>query len=111
MKAYQVLIVMMIMLVQGLAAAGESADQAGATASSGLEQAPGTVPVEDLPEDDGFAADIFQDDQTGQDSHTLVADPLEQFNRAVFVFNDKLYVYGLRPLTKGYARVCSHRCP
>lgn len=56
-------------------------------------------------EDDEFEADIFQEDQADQDNHAMVADPLEGFNRAVFVFNDKLYMYGVRPLTKGYSRV------
>jgi phospholipid-binding lipoprotein MlaA len=31
-----------------------------------------------------------------------VPDPLEKFNRAMFTFNDKLYVYVLKPTTQGY---------
>jgi phospholipid-binding lipoprotein MlaA len=32
-----------------------------------------------------------------------VNDPLQRFNRTVFVFNDGLYTYALRPLAHGYA--------
>lgn len=34
-----------------------------------------------------------------------VYDPLEPVNRAVFAFNDGLYDYALRPISKGYTRV------
>lgn len=34
-----------------------------------------------------------------------VYDPLEPMNRAVFRFNDGLYDYALRPISKGYTRV------
>jgi phospholipid-binding lipoprotein MlaA len=33
---------------------------------------------------------------------TLVADPLEPYNRAIFYFNDKLYFWVINPLAKGY---------
>lgn len=89
-----VLIVMILTLIPGPAVAGDTADQTGQTASSPTWA--------DTAEDDEFEADIFQGNQ---DNHTMVADPLEGFNRAVFVFNDKLYIYGVRPLTKGYSRV------
>ncbi|MGD9364459.1 MAG: VacJ family lipoprotein [Desulfobacteraceae bacterium] len=35
----------------------------------------------------------------------LVADPFEPFNRAMFYFNDKLYVWVLRPISLGYRKV------
>ena len=45
-----------------------------------------------------------------------VADPLEKFNRSMFMFNDKLYYYALKPAAKGYsyimpepARICVKR--
>ncbi|MFQ5464301.1 MAG: VacJ family lipoprotein [Thermodesulfobacteriota bacterium] len=34
-----------------------------------------------------------------------IADPLEPFNRAVFIFNDKLYFWLLKPVARGYAFV------
>jgi len=103
MKFYPVLIVMILTLITGPVVAGNTADQTGQTASSpGSDTAPGLA---DTVEDDGFEADIFQADQADQSTHTMVADPLEGINRAVFVFNDKLYMYGLKPIAKGYARV------
>lgn len=95
MKFYLVLIVMILTLITGPVVAGNTANQTGQAAStSGLDTDPGL--------DDGFEADIFQVDQN---THAIVADPLEGFNRAVFVFNDKIYLYGLKPIAKGYARV------
>lgn len=110
MKSYLVLIIMILTLITYPAVAGNTADQSGQTASfSGSDPAPdqaaGAAGRADRVEDDGFEADIFQEDQADQSTHAMVADPLEGFNRAVFVFNDKLYMYGLKPITKGYARV------
>lgn len=34
-----------------------------------------------------------------------IADPLEPFNRAMFVFNDKLYFWVLKPVATGYSAV------
>ncbi|MGD9826668.1 MlaA family lipoprotein, partial [Desulfobacter sp.] len=105
-----VLIVMILTLTPGIAVAGNTAGQTGQTASSlcsdpGSDQAADAATRAYTAEDDEFEADIFQGDQADQDNHAMVADPLEGFNRAVFVFNDKFYMYGLKPLTKGYARV------
>lgn len=41
----------------------------------------------------------------GSDDIYMVADPLEPFNRAMFVFNDKLYVWVMLPVAKGYRKV------
>lgn len=35
----------------------------------------------------------------------VIYDPLEPVNRAIFAFNDGLYDYALRPISKGYTRV------
>ena len=110
MKFYPVFIIMILALITCPAVAGNTADQTGQTASSsGLYPAPnqaiGAPGPADTAEDDGFEADIFQEDQADQSNHAIVADPLEGFNRAVFIFNDKLYMYGLKPIAKGYARV------
>lgn len=103
-------IIMILTVITSPAVAGNSADQTGQTTSfSGSgpspDQATGLYGRVDTAEDDGFEADIFQEGQVDQSAHTIVSDPLEGFNRAVFVFNDKLYLYGLKPITKGYARV------
>ena len=34
-----------------------------------------------------------------------ISDPLEPMNRAIFKFNDRLYTYVLRPISKGYVAV------
>jgi phospholipid-binding lipoprotein MlaA len=36
-----------------------------------------------------------------------IADPLERWNRAMFLFNDKLYFWVLEPVTRGYRRAVS----
>lgn len=41
--------------------------------------------------DNGDLNDVFEEE-------LIVFDPLEGFNRAMFAFNDALYMYGLRPL-------------
>lgn len=100
MKFYLVLIVMILTLATGPAVAGNTTDQVVQSVSS-----PGSDSASDPSESaegDGFEAGIFQEDQI---THALVADPLEGLNRAVFVFNDKIYMYGLRPISNGYARV------
>jgi phospholipid-binding lipoprotein MlaA len=53
---------------------------------------------------------LFDDDMDGWEiqgdqENALVADPLEPYNRAMFHFNDKLYVWVLRPLSLGYRKV------
>ncbi len=42
-------------------------------------------------------------EKTGADAdQQQVADPLEKFNRGMFIFNDKLYYYALKPAAQGY---------
>lgn len=51
---------------------------------------------------------LFEDDLDWDDDEEdiySVADPLEKFNRAIFVFNDKLYFWVLKPVAKGYRTV------
>ncbi|MCD6527579.1 MAG: VacJ family lipoprotein [Desulfuromonas sp.] len=47
------------------------------------------------------AGDDLFDDLYADDEDELTADPLEMVNRGVFWFNDKLYVYLLKPVAKG----------
>jgi phospholipid-binding lipoprotein MlaA len=55
--------------------------------------------------------DEFEDDYEDVDyvdvsmDATIVKDSLPSYNRAVFTFNDKLYYYFFRPLSKGYKAV------
>jgi len=48
---------------------------------------------------------VFEDDFTLNPADFVVKDPLEQLNRAFFVFNDKLYFWVLKPVSKGYSVV------
>lgn len=43
----------------------------------------------------------FYDDEF-EDDGEIIADPLEPLNRAIFVFNDKLYFYVLKPTARAY---------
>jgi len=45
----------------------------------------------------------IEEPEEEKDSSLTISDPLEPLNRAVFCFNDKLYLYLLRPISKGYA--------
>lgn len=103
MKYYFVLIVMILTLITGTVVAGTTADQTGQTPPSQGSD-PALSPT-DAAEDDAFETDIFQEGQADQGTHAMIADPFEGLNRAVFVFNDKLYMYGLKPVAKGYTRV------
>jgi phospholipid-binding lipoprotein MlaA len=44
----------------------------------------------------------IEEDFTGEEDVIVVSDPLESFNRAIFTFNDKAYVYVLKPVAVGY---------
>ncbi len=46
---------------------------------------------------------IFEDDFSFNTADFVVKDPLEPLNRAFFVFNDKLYFWVFKPVSKGYA--------
>jgi len=45
----------------------------------------------------------IEEPQEEKGSSLTISDPLEPLNRAVFYFNDKLYLYLLRPISTGYA--------
>jgi len=47
--------------------------------------------------------DIF--DKDIEEEAVQVADPLQLWNRAMFHFNDKLYFWALKPITRGYRAV------
>ena len=53
--------------------------------------------------------DPFDDEKEVIDNtyviHTNISDPLEPLNRGIFYFNDKVYLYLLIPVSKGYGAV------
>ncbi len=49
--------------------------------------------------------DFTEDDFTKDENEIIVSDPIEPFNRAMFSFNDKVYVYFLKPVAKTYRKV------
>lgn len=53
----------------------------------------------------GLAADLLSDESYQTEEEPAVADPIEPFNRAVFVFNDKFYLWVLDPVATGYSKV------
>jgi phospholipid-binding lipoprotein MlaA len=48
--------------------------------------------------------DVFSDEET-EEGVVHVADPLQHWNRAMFHFNDKLYFWLLKPVSRGYKAV------
>lgn len=48
---------------------------------------------------------IFEDDFILNEPPPEIYDPLESFNRAIFVFNDKVYYWVLKPTKKAYSSV------
>ncbi|MGR3174205.1 MAG: MlaA family lipoprotein [Candidatus Scalindua sp.] len=64
-------------------------------------------------DDKSLAKDVTNEDEEIEDVEeidiemevTFVKDPMQPYNRAVFAFNDKVYYWFFRPLTKGYAAI------
>lgn len=82
-----------LMLFTGLSLAAQP------TATAADSEAPATAgPAVAGPERDWTT---FPDDE----QELQVWDPLEPFNRGMFWFNDKLYIYALKPVAKGYRAV------
>lgn len=50
-------------------------------------------------------SDLYEDEPIDAPPQVRVADPLEPFNRAMFVFNDKCYFWVLKPVATGYKAV------
>ena len=55
-------------------------------------------------EDDDFEDDFDTEFETSENQEK-VSDPLYYFNYGMYVFNDKLYYYGLKPVAQGYKAV------
>lgn len=52
-----------------------------------------------------LAADLLSDDSYQTEEVQTVADPIEPFNRAIFTFNDKFYLWVMDPVATGYSKV------
>lgn len=63
--------------------------------------------VESRTDAGAFEDEDFFEDEFGTDSETepAVSDPLAPWNKAMFVFNDKLYFWVLKPAATGYKTV------
>ncbi|VAV83286.1 Outer-membrane-phospholipid-binding lipoprotein MlaA [hydrothermal vent metagenome] len=55
-------------------------------------------------EDHSDFDDDFDDIDFDDEAFSMIADPIEPFNRAMFVFNDKLYYWVLKPTAGFYGR-------
>lgn len=58
----------------------------------------------------GSSINLLNDEYTDQDQYdqATIPDPLEPLNRVFFKFNDKLYFWVLKPVSKGYSAVVSY---
>lgn len=68
-----------------------------------------SAPAAEVQPESNLDAEFLDDsfDFTDEDAGSVVriADPLEPFNRAMFVFNDRLYFWVLKPVAQGYRAV------
>lgn len=55
-------------------------------------------------------SESYEDEPTDVRPQVRVADPLEPWNRAMFVFNDKCYFWVLKPVAQGYKAVMPELC-
>ena len=46
-----------------------------------------------------------EEQEARDEEAAMIADPLEPFNRAMHLFNDKLYFWALKPVSQGYNKV------
>ncbi len=63
---------------------------------------------ENIDDDDLFSeleAEYETPDNKKGKEEISVNDPFQSFNRAMFVFNDKIYIYVLDPVSKGYEKI------
>ncbi|MEI6127430.1 MAG: VacJ family lipoprotein [Pseudomonadota bacterium] len=52
-----------------------------------------------------YLYDPFEDKRMSPENGCNISDPLESYNRCIFVFNDKLYFWVLKPAAQGYMYV------
>ncbi len=91
-------------LAGALAAGAPSGPSVAADVVSGppaLSSPPAAAAIaEDLEE--GYEDDGEDEGEEDREEIAAVDDPLEPFNRAMFTFNDRLYFWVLKPVSKGY---------
>ena len=78
----------------------QEAKAAVSTKETQAVQAEASPPVENKAKSDDEYLDDIKDEEV-----ITIADPLEPFNRAMYVFNDKLYFWMLKPVAQGYSKV------
>jgi len=67
----------------------------------------GSIINDSVPDDDLADEELDLLDEVGDSENYRIADPVKYWNIAIYHFNDKLYFWGLKPLTKGYIAVTS----
>jgi phospholipid-binding lipoprotein MlaA len=94
-----------VFIPAGASAAGEAQIDSRYFGLEGVERPLMLAAVEESTDDSGELKDEFADEYGGVAVGTTIADPLEGFNRAMFVFNDKLYFWFMKPVAQGYGFV------
>jgi phospholipid-binding lipoprotein MlaA len=116
MKRFSCLVLIAALLVIGCAHSSNRATstQPADNISSPPQEAKTAVSTNDAPAKQAEASpkaeyktksdDEYLDDVNNEEVITI-ADPIEPFNRAMYVFNDKLYFWLLKPVAQGYSKV------
>jgi len=95
---FWVIIAVMALIVGGCGASGRTA----ANRQPLVAPNPTALPAEDAGDDFG---DFDQIEKELDQQEVKISDPLKPLNKAIFHFNDKLYLWVLEPLAKGCKRV------
>lgn len=89
-------------------ASGTASPDRGATPETAQTTAPEREPgagEKPSPESKAAPASAADEEEYGENNgieDVIIADPIEPLNRAVFLFNDKLYFWVLKPVAQGY---------
>jgi phospholipid-binding lipoprotein MlaA len=81
--------------------ANKTIDSATASSDQNLSLSAKSIPS--LAEEEEDLLDELEEEY--EDNSTRISDPLVSWNRAMFHFNDKLYLWALKPVAKGYRAV------
>lgn len=101
-------IVMLFWFFYGCAAArpADMQDSAAAPVPAAQPALGAQIPPPSTQDESPSENDLLLDDEFGWEEDTTeiytVPDPLEPFNRAMFVFNDRLYFWLMKPVARGY---------
>jgi phospholipid-binding lipoprotein MlaA len=66
---------------------------------------PPEMSVQPMAQNTDDYGDIEVTEKASGEAKVEIADPLEPFNRAMYLFNDKLYFWVLKPVAQGYGKV------